>query len=140
MGSEVCASFKKTEKGFGVPKIKGRIHYDEKYVRVKNHWEFRLTAIDSKTKYVIAEDTVALRTFAACVAFLRTIKIRCYAQILERYQRDRLKPPKKKHSVTFVSDKFANYKRAFNKLFNRVAVLKFGVTYRTQEIRVGAQQ
>ncbi|MCL5106055.1 MAG: hypothetical protein M1331_01485 [Candidatus Marsarchaeota archaeon] len=38
-----------------------------------------------------------------------------------------MKLPKKRHLVTFVSDKFANYKRAFNKLFNRVAVLRFGV-------------
>lgn len=127
VGGKVCTPFKKTETKFGTPKIEGNIHYDEKYVRVKDHWEFRLTAIDSRTKFVLAEDTVVLRTIAACITFLRVIKVWCCAQMLERYQRDRRKPPEERRLVTFVSDKFANYKNAFNKLFYRIAVLKFGV-------------
>ena len=124
---QVCISFKKTETRFGVPKIKGRIHYDEKYVRVNDHWEFRLTAIDSKTKFVLADAVVVERTIAACVSFLRVIKIWCYAQILERYQKERVKPSNKKHLIIFVSDKFANYRNAWRKLFYRVTELRFGV-------------
>lgn len=127
LGSQIRISFKKTETGFGIPKIKGRIHYDEKYVKVKGHWEFRLTAIDSITKFVLAEDVVVERTIAACVSFLRGIRIWCYAQILERYQRERAKPLKKRHLITFVSDKFANYRNAWRKLFYRVTELRFGV-------------
>lgn len=127
MGSKVRAPFKKTETRFGIPEIKGRIHYDEKYIRVKNHWEFRLTAIDNKTKFVLADDVVVKRTVAACVSFLRIIRIWCYAQILECYLRERTKPPKKRHLITFVSDKFANYRNAWRKLFSKVTELEFGV-------------
>lgn len=54
-----------------------------------------------------------------CVEFLNQIKITCYDQILERYNQ--------KRKIVFVSDKFCNYKGAFNKLFFRVATLHFGV-------------
>ena len=127
LGGKVLPSFKKTETGFGVPKIKGRIHYDEKYVRVKDHWEFRLTAIDNKTKFVLAEDVVIERSIAACISFLRIIRIWCYDQILERYHKERVKPLGKRHMITFVSDKFANYRNAWKKLFCRVTELRFGV-------------
>ncbi len=127
LGGKVCLSFKKTETRFGVPKIKGRIHYDEKYVRVKGHWEFRLTALDNKTKFVLADDVVVDRTIAACLAFLRVIKVWCYAQILERYRKERTKPFGKRHLITFVSDKFAIYKIVWKKLFYGVTELKFGV-------------
>lgn len=127
LGRKIRTSFKKTETRFGVPKIKGRIHYDEKYVNVKGHWEFRLTAIDNKTKFILAEDVVVERTVTACVSFLRIIKVWCYAQILERYRKERMKPSKKKHLITFVSDKFANYRNAWTRLFYRVTELRFGV-------------
>jgi transposase-like protein len=127
LGCKVCASFKKAETGFGIPKITGRIHCDEKYVRVKDHWEFRLTAIDNKTKFVLAEDVVVKRTIAACVSFLSVIRIWCYKQILECYQKERCKPLRKRHLITFVSDKFANYRNAWKKLFYRVTELRFGV-------------
>lgn len=74
MGRQIRLFVKKNEKGFGVPKIKGRIHCDEKYVKVKDHWEFELTAIDNITKFVLAEDLVVERTIAACVSFLRADK------------------------------------------------------------------
>ena len=127
LGGKIRPPFKKTETRFGVPKIKGRIHYDEKYVWVKDHWEFDLGAIDNKTKFVLSEDLVLKRTIVACTAFLRIIKTWCYSQILECYVRERHKPKEKRLLITFVSDKFANYRNAFNKLFYRVATLKFGV-------------
>ncbi len=135
LGCKIFILVKKNEKRFGIPKIKGRIHYDEKYVRVKDHWEFRLTAIDNKTKFVLADAVVVERTITACVSFLRIIKIWCYAQILECYRKERRKPSKKKHLIIFVSDKFANYKNAWRKLFNRVTELQFGVPIACKKYR-----
>ncbi len=94
---------------------------------VKDHWEFRLAAIDNETKFSLSEDVVVVRTFAACVSFLRVIKVWCYQQILERYLKERMKPREKRHLIIFVSDGFALYKTAWNKLFYRVTELRFGV-------------
>lgn len=127
MGGKVCSLVKKNEKGFGIPKITGNIHYDEKYVWVKDHWEFRLAAIDNKTKFSLSEDVVSVRTLDTCVSFLKTIKDWCYPQILECYHKERMKPIEKRHLITFVSDKFALYKTAWSKLFYMVTELKFGV-------------
>ena len=96
-------------------------------MRVNDHWEFRLTAIDNKTKFVLADAVVVERTIEACVSFLRVIKIWCYAQMLERYRKERVKSSNKKHLIIFVSDKFANYRNAWKKLFYRVTELRFGV-------------
>lgn len=96
-------------------------------MRVKNHWEFALNAIDNISKFVLSEDVVVERTIAACVSFLGVIRIWCYAQILECYQRERKKPPNKRCLIVFVSDKFANYRNAWRKLFYRVTELRFGV-------------
>jgi transposase-like protein len=127
LGGKVRTSFKKTETGFGIPEIKGRIHYDEKYIWVKDHWEFDLGAIDNKTKFFFPNSLVLERTIVACTAFLRPIKTWCYGQILDLYLKERHKPIKKRRLITFVSDKFANYKNAFTKLFYRTAKLEFGV-------------
>src|SRR3989338_3391760 len=78
MDCQILITLKKNEQRFGVPKIKGRIHYDEKYTRVKDHWEYTLTAIDSKTKFVLAELVVKERTLIECTRFLMQIKDWCY--------------------------------------------------------------
>jgi len=70
---------------------------------------------------------VKKRTINKCVEFLKQIKITCYSQILEVYKIEKDKPRKKRKLIVFVSDKFENYKSAFNKLFCRVAKLSFGV-------------
>jgi transposase-like protein len=127
MDCQVFPPLKKNEQGFGTPKIKGRIHYDEKYTRVKNHWEYRLTAIDSKSKFVLAELVVRERTLKACLAFLRQIKSWCYNQMICQYKKELKKPSKKRRLIIFVSDKFGNYKAAWKKLFHRVTKLRFGV-------------
>lgn len=101
------------------PKLKGRQHYDEKYIKVNGNDHYDLNCIDHKTKYITAHLFVEKRTFSKCVEFLRPIKITCYDQILERYRQ--------KKKIIFVSDMFGNYKRAFNKLFFNVAMLHFGV-------------
>ena len=127
MVSEVCSPPKKNEQKLGTPKIKGRIHIDEKYTRVKDHWEYRLTAIDSKTKFVLAEIVVVERTLEACVAFLQQIKTWCYKQMLEQHKQELKKPVEKRKLIVFVSDKFWNYKAAWKKLFYRITKLRFGV-------------
>ena len=58
---------------------------------------------------------------------MNQIKTTCYEQILSVYKEEKHKPVKKRKLIIFVCDKFANYKNAFNKLFYRVAKLRFGV-------------
>lgn len=83
----------------------------------KDHYD--LNCIDHKTKYVTAHLFVEKRTLPKCVEFLKQLKISCYDQIVAGYHQ--------KKKIIFVSDKFGNYKAAFNKLFFRVATLRFGV-------------
>lgn len=110
------------------PKIKGRIHYDEKVILMKGERKYYdLNAIDSRTKYVLAHLFVEKRTLSRCVKFLQQIKDTCYAQILEQYYRERKKPKKKRRLITFVCDGFENYKTAWSKLFSKVSTLVFGV-------------
>jgi len=70
---------------------------------------------------------VEKRTLKKCVEFLRQIKITCYNQIVERYKQERNQPKNKRKLIIFVCDKFENYRTAFNKLFYRVAKLRFGI-------------
>ena len=70
---------------------------------------------------------VEKRTLQKCKEFLSQIKITCYEQILERYKQEKHKPKKKRKLIIFVCDKFENYRNAFNKLFYRVAKLRFGI-------------
>ena len=108
--------------------MKGRQHYDEKYVPMKSKKDhYDLNCIDSKTKYITAHLFVNKRTKKKCVQFLSQIKETCYDQILERYREERKKPKEKRKLITFVSDKFANYKTAWSKNFSRVSRLNFGV-------------
>lgn len=86
-----------------------------------------MTAIDNKTKFVLAEVVVVERTLEDCVAFLRQIKKWCYNQMLEQYKQELKKPKHKRKLVFFVSDKFGNYKAAWKKLFSKITVLRFGV-------------
>lgn len=109
------------------PTIKGRVHIDEKYVHVGKEHGYDLNGIDSKTKYVLAHLYVVERTFPKCVEFMRQIKDTCYEQILAMYNKEKHKPVKKRKLIEFVSDKFGNYKGAFNKLFYRTCKLRFGV-------------
>ena len=88
---------------------------------------YDLNAIDSKTKYVLAHSFVDERTQEKCVSFLQQIKITCYKQILEIYNKEKIKPKKKRKIITFVCDGFANYKTAWSKLFYGVTKLISGV-------------
>ena len=107
--------------------MKGDIHYDEKYVQIKDDWNFDLNAVDSKTKFVLAHKFTEERTKKACIEFLSEIKKNCYQQILQRYLFEKHKKVKDRKLFEFVCDGFENYKSAFNKLFRRTARLTFGV-------------
>jgi len=108
--------------------LKGRQHYDEKYVPMKSKKDhYDLNCIDSKTKYITAHLFVNKRTKKKCVQFLSQIKETCYDQILERYRQERKNPKEKRKLITFVSDKFGNYKTAWSKNFSKVTKLNFGV-------------
>ena len=68
-----------------------------------------------------------------CKAFLGQIKKTCYEQILERYNLEKCKPKKKRKLITFVSDKFENYKSAWSVLFGRVTKLRFGIPIKAKK-------
>ena len=107
--------------------MKGNIHYDEKYVQVKDNWNFDLNAVDHVTKFVLAHKFTDERTKEVCTEFLREIKRNCYPQILERYLSEKHKKINERRLFEFVCDGFENYKSAFDKLFRRTANLTFGV-------------
>lgn len=86
-----------------------------------------MNAIDNVTKYVLAHSFVVKRTKINVIRFLRQIKITCYKQMIETYNKEKYKPIHERKLTIFVSDGFANYKTAFNKLFYRIAKLQFGV-------------
>lgn len=88
---------------------------------------FDLNCIDNITKYITAHLLVEERTKKKCIKFLSQIKKTCYEQILERYKTEKNKPKDKRKLITFVSDKFGNYKAAWKNLFSRVTELRFGV-------------
>ena len=47
--------------------------------------------------------------------------------MLEQYKKEFKKPVEKRKLILFVSDKFANYKVAWKKLFSRITKINFGV-------------
>lgn len=109
------------------PKIKGRIHTDEKVIHVKKKKMYDMNSIDSKTKYVLAHLFVESRTQEQCRALFKQIKDTCYKQIIERYKKEKRKSKKKRKLITFVSDGFENYKDGAKHYFNHVAKIVFGV-------------
>ncbi len=107
------------------PKIKGNIHFDEKYIQVKKKDCYDLNAIDSETKFILAHSLVEKRTKEECCKFLKQIKDSCCEQILRAYYLK--KYCGEDNRINFVCDKFTNYKSAFTKLFYRTCRLTFGV-------------
>jgi hypothetical protein len=110
------------------PKLKGRQHFDEKHIPIKGKKDcYDLNCIDSKTKYITAHLFVEKRTKNKCIEFLSQVKKTCYEQIIGIYKKERRKKSKKKKLITFVSDKFENYRAAWCKILSRVTRLAFGV-------------
>ena len=114
------------------PKLKGRQHFDEKYVKVKGEDNYDLNCIDHITKYISAHLFVEKRTIQKCKAFLGQIKITGYKQILEIYFQEKRKTKKRRQLIIFVCDKFCNYKSAWSTLFGRVAKLRFGISIKAK--------
>lgn len=86
-----------------------------------------LNAIDSKTKFILAEEFVENKDLCSVKMFLMQIKKLCYKQILEKYLLEKRKPNKKRKLTKFVCDGCPTFKTAFNILFRRVAKLVSGV-------------
>lgn len=107
--------------------MKGRQHYDEKYVKVGGEDWFDLNCIDHITKYIAAHLLVEERTKRKCKEFLNQVKKTCYEQILGIYRKEKNKPKEKRKLITFVSDMFGNYKSSWSSLLSRVTILRFGV-------------
>ena len=95
--------------------------------------KYDLNAIDSKTKFVLAHLFVDKRTKEECIKFLKQIKDSCYEQMLEIYKKEKNKKIRDRKLIEFTCDKFANYKTAFMKLFNRVCKLNFGISIAYQK-------
>ena len=100
--------------------MKGKDHYD-------------LNCIDHITKYVTAHLFVEKRTLQKCKEFLSQIKFTCYDQMLEIYNKEKLKPKKNRKLITFVCDKFGNYKAAWSILFARATKLTFGIPIKAKK-------
>jgi len=54
--------------------------------------------------------------------------------MLERHRQEKNKPKKKRKIIIFVCDKFENYKASFNRIFHRVAALRFGVPIKAKRM------
>ena len=115
------------------PRLKGRQHCDEKYIKVNKKDCYDLNCIDHITKYITAHLFVDKRTRSKCVEFLSQIKKTCYEQILEIYKREKYKQKKKRKLIRFVCDGFENYKSAWSILFYRVTNLSFGVSIKANK-------
>ena len=88
---------------------------------------YDLNSIDSETKYVLAHLFVEKRTREQCRALFKQIKDTCYKQILDRWNKEKHKPRKKRKLITFVSDGFENYKDGAKHYFSKIAKIVFGV-------------
>ena len=109
------------------PKIKGRLHTDEKHMKVGNEGHYDINTIDSKTKFIVEEEFMHSRTRKKINDYFKRIKFIIYDQVLERYNKEKHKPVKKRKLITFVSDGFENYRNGATKHFFRACKIVFGV-------------
>jgi transposase-like protein len=109
------------------PKLRGRAHIDEVFVKIRGEWYPLIHAVDSRTGYELEEMLSKRRDLATYDRFFKRFKRHFGGQIRVVFRRERHKPPKLRKLVTFVSDKWGPIKRAFNRYFYRIAKLVFGV-------------
>jgi transposase-like protein len=109
------------------PTVKGKIHTDEVQVKVKGKKRYSVNSIDSKSKYNLAGSFMKRRTKTNCRNHFGKLYDKIGEQVKDRWKKERGKPKNKRNLVTFVSDKFENYKKGFNYYFYRFAKLIFGV-------------
>ncbi len=109
------------------PNVKGRVHTDEVYVKVKGKGYYSINSIDSKTKYNLATTFTKHRSKQKCRAHFKKLKNKIGSQVKSIWEREKDKPVKERKLITFVSDGFEGYKIGFNYHFYRIAKLTFGV-------------
>ncbi len=56
------------------PKVKGRVHTDEIYVKVKGKGYYSINSVDSKTKYNLATTFTKHRSKQKCRAHFKKLK------------------------------------------------------------------
>ena len=103
------------------------MHTDEKQMKVGKEDYYDVNTIDSKTKFIVEEEFMRSRTLKIINDYFKRIKNNIYDQILERYNKEKHKPVKKRKLITFVSDGFENYRNGATKYFFRVCKIVFGV-------------
>lgn len=121
--SKVLSRFQREVK----PKLRGRAHVDEVFVKVKGKWYPIIHTVDSGTGYELEAMLAKRRDLSTYDRFFKRLKRRFGRQIRGIFRRERDKPVKKRKLVTFVSDKWGPIKRAFNRYLYRIARLIFGV-------------
>ena len=109
------------------PKVKGRIHTDETYVKVKGERYYSVDSIDSGTKYDLATTFTKHRSKLMCRKHFKKLKVKIGDQVKDVWKEEKDKPVKERELITFVSDKFEGYKIGFNYCFHRFGRLVHGV-------------
>lgn len=109
------------------PKVKGRIHTDDVYIKVKGKGHYSINSIDSKTKYNLATTFTDHRSKQKCREHFKKINDKIGEQVKSVCEKEKDKPVKKRKLISFVSDGFEGYKIGFNYYFYRTAKLTFGV-------------
>jgi len=109
------------------PKVKGRVHTDEIYVKVKGKRYYSVNSVDSGTKYNLAATFTEHRTKKKCREHFKKLRSKIGDQVKEVWKKEKDKPIKERELIVFVSDKFEGYKIGFTYCFYRFAVLVHGV-------------
>lgn len=109
------------------PKIKGNLHTDEKQMKVGKKDYYDINTIDKKTKFVVEEEFMKSRTKKNINPYFKRIKDNIYNQLLERYNKEKHKPMKKRKLFSFIHDGFENYKNGATKYFFGVCKIVSGV-------------
>ena len=109
------------------PKVKGRIHTDEKYMKKKGKVRYQISSVDSKTKYNVQETFVKTRSKEERRRHFKKMKSKIGDQVKETYEREKVKPREKRKLITFVSDGFEGYKDGAKHYFGRMSKIVWGV-------------
>lgn len=97
------------------PEIKGRMHVDEVFVKVRGKWYCIIHTVDPRTGYCPLAVLSENRDLDAYDEFFKRLKGRFRGPIHEVSEREREKPVKERKPVTFVSDKWGPIRCAFNR-------------------------
>jgi len=109
------------------PKVRGRIHTDETYVKMKGEGHYSVDSIDSGTKYDLATTFTKHRSKLMCRKHFKKLKVKIGDQVKDVWKKEKDKPVNEKELITFVSDKFEGYKIGFNYCFHMFGRLVHGV-------------